>query len=60
MRPQVTFAEWHVIVMLFETTVLHFYQVCGIAGHSVYTVYFTCTMEAVKGLCKHPSQSLVL
>lgn len=38
MRPQVTFAERHVAVMPLETTVLHFYQVCGIAGHSVYAV----------------------
>lgn len=38
MRPQVTFAELHVVVMPLETAVLHFYQVCWIAGQSVYAV----------------------
>lgn len=35
MRPQVTFAELHVVVTPLETAGLHFYQVYWIAGQSI-------------------------
>lgn len=35
MRPQVTFTELHVVAMPLGTAVLHFYQVCWVAGQSV-------------------------
>lgn len=56
MRPQVTFAEPHVVVTPLETAGLHFYQVCWIAGQSVLRClkFHTYCQNCKKSIRKSP------